>query len=121
MKSYNIQNYIRYKKDLEQSIKRIPKKEYIDYTREELNKLNSTNGIFVIRESISSAQGSIPLDSELLTQLQDRLPAVALLAEAQSHNLSVGKFHEFVRLFEYAFALPFRQVKKKLLPNNNYF
>ena len=35
MKSYNIQNYIRYKKDLEQSIKRIPKKEYIDYTREE--------------------------------------------------------------------------------------
>ncbi len=36
MKSYNIQNYIRYKKDLEQSIKRIPKKEYIDYTRDEL-------------------------------------------------------------------------------------
>ena len=35
MKSYNIQNYIRYKKDLEQSIKRIPKKEYIDYTRNE--------------------------------------------------------------------------------------
>ena len=35
MKSYNIQNYIRYKKDLEQSIKRIPKKEYIDYTRDE--------------------------------------------------------------------------------------
>ena len=36
MKSYNIQNYIRYKKDLEQSIKRIPKKEYINYTRKEL-------------------------------------------------------------------------------------
>ena len=35
MKSYNIQNYIRYKKDLEQSIKRIPKKEYINYTRDE--------------------------------------------------------------------------------------
>ena len=35
MKHYNIQNYIRYKKDLEQSIKRIPKKEYIDYTRNE--------------------------------------------------------------------------------------
>ena len=35
MKSYNIQNYIRYKKDLEESIKRIPKKEYIDYTRDE--------------------------------------------------------------------------------------
>jgi len=35
MKSYNIQNYIRYKKDLERSLKRIPKKEYIDYTRDE--------------------------------------------------------------------------------------
>ena len=36
MKSYNIKNYIRYKKDLEQSIKRILKKEYKDYTRDEL-------------------------------------------------------------------------------------
>ena len=35
MKSYNIQNYIRYKKDLEQAMKRIPKKEYINYTRDE--------------------------------------------------------------------------------------
>ena len=35
MKSYNIQNYIRYKKDLERSLKRIQKKEYIDYTRDE--------------------------------------------------------------------------------------
>jgi RNA polymerase sigma factor (sigma-70 family) len=36
MKSYNIKNYIRYKKDLEQSIKRVLKKEYKDYTRDEL-------------------------------------------------------------------------------------
>jgi len=35
MKSYNIQNYIRYKKDLEQTIKRITKKEYVNYTRNE--------------------------------------------------------------------------------------
>jgi len=35
MKSYNIKNYIRYKEDLEKSIKRIPKKEYKDYTRTE--------------------------------------------------------------------------------------
>ena len=34
MKSYNIQNYIRYKQDLEQSLKRIPKKEYKDYKNE---------------------------------------------------------------------------------------
>jgi len=36
MKKYNIQNYIRYKKDLEESIKRIPKKEWQYYNREEL-------------------------------------------------------------------------------------
>ena len=36
MKHYNIQNYIRYKKDLEESIKRIPHKEFSEYTRDEL-------------------------------------------------------------------------------------
>ena len=36
MKHYNIQNYIRYKKDLEVSIKRIPHKEFSEYTRDEL-------------------------------------------------------------------------------------
>ena len=36
MKSYNVQNYIRYKQDLETKLKTIPKKEYIEYTREEL-------------------------------------------------------------------------------------
>ena len=36
MKHYNIQNYIRYKQDLETTIKRISKKEFSDYTREEL-------------------------------------------------------------------------------------
>ena len=39
MKNYNIQNYIRYKKDLEQALKRIPKKEWVDYTKEELTIL----------------------------------------------------------------------------------
>jgi len=36
MKHYNIQNYIRYKKDLETNIKKIPKKEFSEYTRDEL-------------------------------------------------------------------------------------
>jgi RNA polymerase sigma factor (sigma-70 family) len=36
MKHYNIQNYIRYKKDLEVNIKRIPHKEFHEYTRDEL-------------------------------------------------------------------------------------
>ena len=36
MKYYNIQNYIRYKNDLEATLKRIPKKEFHEYTRDEL-------------------------------------------------------------------------------------
>ena len=36
MKSYNIQNYIRYKEDLKQSIKRLEEKPWEEYTRNEL-------------------------------------------------------------------------------------
>ena len=36
MKKYNIQNYIRYKEDVKQSINRIPGKFWDEYTREEL-------------------------------------------------------------------------------------
>mgnify|MGYP003659339800 CR=1 FL=1 len=36
MKHYNIQNYIRYKKDLEVTLKRISKKDFHEYTRDEL-------------------------------------------------------------------------------------
>ena len=36
MKHYNIQNYIRYKEDLEVTLKRIKRKDWKDYTRDEL-------------------------------------------------------------------------------------
>ena len=36
MKHYNIQNYIRYKNDLEATLKRVAKKEFHEYTRDEL-------------------------------------------------------------------------------------
>ena len=36
MKYYNIQNYIRYKEDLEATLKRIERKDWEDYTRDEL-------------------------------------------------------------------------------------
>ena len=36
MKHYNIQNYIRYKEDLEVTLKRIPTKDWHEYTRDEL-------------------------------------------------------------------------------------
>ena len=36
MKHYNIQNYIRYKQDLEATLKRLNKKDWHEYTRDEL-------------------------------------------------------------------------------------
>ena len=36
MKKYNVQNYIRYKEDLEATLKLIPHKQFNEYTREEL-------------------------------------------------------------------------------------
>ena len=36
MKSYHIQNYIRYKKDLEQKLKRLPDLPYYEYDKEQL-------------------------------------------------------------------------------------
>tara|TARA_R100000805_G_C3599931_1_gene100675 strand:- start:113 stop:871 length:759 start_codon:yes stop_codon:yes gene_type:complete len=36
MKKYNVQNYVRYKQDLEKSIKKIGKKQWQEYTRDEL-------------------------------------------------------------------------------------
>ena len=36
MKSYHIQNYIRYKKDLEQSLKRLPDLDYHEYNKDQL-------------------------------------------------------------------------------------
>ena len=39
MKKYNVKNYIRYKDDVKYSIKRIPQKDFISYTNEELKIL----------------------------------------------------------------------------------
>ena len=36
MKYYNIQNYIRYKNDVEKSVKQLPKKQWHEYTKKEL-------------------------------------------------------------------------------------
>ena len=36
MKSYNIRNYIQYKKDIALAIKRLPKKELLSYSKKEL-------------------------------------------------------------------------------------
>jgi hypothetical protein len=67
-------------------------------------------------EHIGTPQTSyyLPTSSENLQALSDRLDGVALLAEALAHEHSTGKFHEFMRLFERAFALAPSQFEKKL-------
>ena len=56
----------------------------------------------------------LPPSSEQLEALSDRVDGVALLAEALTHEHPTGKFHEFMRLFERAFALAPSQFEKKL-------
>jgi len=80
----------------------------------ELAMLQGSEGIRSQQLSVASFSSIDQLDSDLMNHLKDRLPAVALLAEAQGHSLAAGRFHEYVRLFESAFALPFSQLTKKL-------
>ena len=59
MKSYNIQNYVRYKKDLEQTIKRIDKKpEYFAYDRDTLITLFMPLVENIARKFATSQQAS---------------------------------------------------------------
>ena len=66
MKHYNIQNYIRYKKDLEDAIKRIKRKDFHEYTRRELvsdtgnrgGANNVTNGTSFLVKDVSIPVGS---------------------------------------------------------------
>ena len=59
MKSYNIQNYIRYKKDLEEAIKRIDKQpEYYAYDRDTLITLFMPLVENIARKFATSQQAS---------------------------------------------------------------
>ena len=60
MKKYNIQNYIRYKNDVEKSIKNIPKKDWVDYTRgsrwfNSCGRQDRQRNVIIIRRSNENA------------------------------------------------------------------
>lgn len=68
--------------------------------------LASTSGIeFAPRMSQGFRFRLDPTDQVLMQSLSDRWDGVALLAEALAHDHATGRFHEFMRLFERAFAL----------------
>ena len=56
----------------------------------------------------------IDLDASVLNKLDDREDGVALLVEALSHDHAMGRFHEFVRVFERAFARPAKTLTSPL-------
>lgn len=81
----------------------------------ERKRLDATKGIRLNqRKMISSLWFQIPRTDEMVSGLQDRVVGVVLLAEAFSHTRAAGKYREFVRLFETAFASSFDQLEKKL-------
>ena len=89
MKKYNVQNYIRYKEDLEVSLKLIPHKQFNEYTREELitvflplveniaRKFSTTqqaSGVMTINDLIQ--EGSLGLISAIDRILWEKLADV---------------------------------------------
>lgn len=77
--------------------------------------LNKTKGFRTKRSTTTGHHFQIPVSNELVSGLQDRLDGMVLLAEAYSHGQESGRYHEYVRFFEAAFALQFSQFPKKLL------
>jgi RNA polymerase sigma factor (sigma-70 family) len=99
MKSYNVQNYIRYKQDLETKLKTIPKKEYIEYTRDELittflplveniaRKFSTTqqaSGVMSIMDLIQEGGGS-------LTKAVDRIEW-SMIQESEDKEKTMKSF-----------------------------
>ncbi|HJT21190.1 MAG TPA: hypothetical protein VJ746_12005 [Nitrospira sp.] len=66
--------------------------------------LESTKGLDQRFQSVNHVQADIPL-IQVADSLADRLDGVSLLGEAIAHGHLVGQFHEYIRLFERAFAL----------------
>jgi RNA polymerase sigma factor (sigma-70 family) len=96
MKKYNVKNYIRYKEDVKRVVARIPIKDYVDYTDEELKILflplvenvarkfstaQEASGVMSIMDLIQ--EGSLQLnkavnkiDREKLSQSEDKLKSL---------------------------------------------
>jgi hypothetical protein len=76
--------------------------------------LDGANGFIANIQTLPGFQLRIEIDDTMLGSLEHRLDGVALLAEALSHSHAMGKFHEFLRLFERAFKLSSSELVKPL-------
>lgn len=80
----------------------------------EWKRLGAAKGFLVGQSSTMSAHAQVPLEEKILLGMTDRLDGVSLMAEALSHRLESGRFREYVRIFEAAFAIQFSQTSRKL-------
>ena len=99
MKKYNIQNYVRYKNDIEKCIKRIPKREWVDYSRDEMITLFLPLVENLARKFATSQQASGVMSimdlfqegGEGLTHAVDRLDRTTLL-ESEDQEKTLKSF-----------------------------
>jgi RNA polymerase sigma factor (sigma-70 family) len=99
MKKYNIQNYVRYKNDVEKCIKNIPKREWVDYTRNELVVLflplvENLARKFATSQQASGCMSILDLFQEGgygLTKAVDRLDRVTL-SESEDQEKTLKSF-----------------------------
>ena len=99
MKKYNIQNYVRYKNDVEKSIKNIPKRKWVDYTRNELVVLflplvENLARKFATSQQASGCMSILDLFQEGsygLTKAVDRLDRITL-SESEDQEKTLKSF-----------------------------
>jgi hypothetical protein len=76
--------------------------------------LKDSTGLDAAPQSRSRITYEIEMSPEMLAGLTDRRDGLGLLAEAFAHERSLGRYREFMRFFELAFALPSPALSKKL-------
>jgi hypothetical protein len=95
----------------------VPCVAFMAYTNEARQWLERAEGIHQLGElqDVPAMTNKVSLDDGLLKALADRFDGVALLAEALAQNHATGRFREFFRLYERAFALPPRKLADPLV------
>lgn len=120
----NIANMISVTEKSERNIKSlIPSFAFWYETEQEKRWLNLRNDADVKWHCFWTNGMSPDFDNNTLIKLADRPNGIKILTEAHTHRNSVGKYREFVRLFESGFERPFTQIGKKLsqfLENSNF-
>lgn len=86
---------------------------FIFDNEQEKDYLESSKGMRIEQRVEYGTRAPIEFSDTLVNSVSDRIDGIALLSEVYCNSES-GKYKEFVRFFELAFALQFTQLEKKL-------